>query len=380
MNRKELETLMKKGLTWARSLDRQTVIILLSITAALLLGVISTPFYIHYLQTRPIPLRFADEKTGYVYEGASNDITIRMADSKTNEPRVELSSGTSKLSFRITETKKNFTPAQKTGDQILFADIQPKTDISYKTLPNGIKEEIILREPSNKTAFLFDFQAVNAYPKVVMKGFYLPLFYDDKGKYLFHMLEPFAIDAKGKRTDDVRVQLTDGSEKGHYLFILSINESWLADPKRAYPITIDPTIVHSTSADFAGGTFNRAKDVGSGAAPLIETYYQQLAADQYTVGLWHMDEASGNVLDSSGNGNTGTPTGTSVVAGRIGNGRSFNGSSDYINTTYIPKAGAKSLSYWVYYNTVSTGDFQLLGTQEVGAYFYTGIQNGGIGY
>lgn len=45
------------------------------------------------------------------------------------------------------------------------------------------------------------------------------------------------------------------------------------------------------------------------------------------VGYWKMDESSGNLTDSSGNSNTGTVSGTSIVGGVFGNGRSFTGSS-----------------------------------------------------
>ena len=51
------------------------------------------------------------------------------------------------------------------------------------------------------------------------------------------------------------------------------------------------------------------------------------------VGYWKMDEASGNAVDSSGNGNTGTwyGTGSHYPAGKFGNGGGFNGSSDYVD-------------------------------------------------
>jgi len=71
----------------------------------------------------------------------------------------------------------------------------------------------------------------------------------------------------------------------------------------------------------------------------LSDYYQELPADQFTVGLWHMDEASvtdncsdtKDVCDSSGNSNNGTVNGTSLVPGIVGNARNLNGTSDYIN-------------------------------------------------
>jgi len=53
------------------------------------------------------------------------------------------------------------------------------------------------------------------------------------------------------------------------------------------------------------------------------------------VGYWKMDESSwGSVVDSSGNGNTGTKYGdATVAAGKFGNGGIFDGSGDYVEKT-----------------------------------------------
>ncbi|TSC60348.1 MAG: hypothetical protein LiPW15_226 [Parcubacteria group bacterium LiPW_15] len=50
------------------------------------------------------------------------------------------------------------------------------------------------------------------------------------------------------------------------------------------------------------------------------------------VGYWKFDEGSGTTAaDSSGYGGSGTASGTTVVAGKIGNARSFNGTTDLVN-------------------------------------------------
>jgi Concanavalin A-like lectin/glucanases superfamily/Domain of unknown function (DUF2341) len=81
---------------------------------------------------------------------------------------------------------------------------------------------------------------------------------------------------------------------------------------------------------------------------------QQQSESEGLVGYWDMDEVSGNILDSSGNGNTGTVTGTTVVAGKYGNGRSFNGSSyaDMGDKDLITNRA--TWSAWIYMNDLST--------------------------
>jgi hypothetical protein len=154
-----------------------------------------------------------------------------------------------------------------------------------------------------------------------------------------------------------------------YVLELTVDPAWLNHPDRVYPVTIDPTITHDTQAQFATGSLNRLKDTGADDTnPQLETYYQEVAADPYTVGLWHFNETEGNALDSSGNNNTGTPTGTTIVDGMFGKARSFNGSSDYIQLTNIPFTGNANFTIEAWVKTSSTGtrkDIVSFGTSTI---------------
>jgi hypothetical protein len=63
---------------------------------------------------------------------------------------------------------------------------------------------------------------------------------------------------------------------------------------------------------------------------------------------WKMDETSGsNLYDEMGNNNA-TATGTTISAGKIGNGRTLNGSSDYISSSPTTSlTGNYTVSIWV---------------------------------
>jgi hypothetical protein len=78
-------------------------------------------------------------------------------------------------------------------------------------------------------------------------------------------------------------------------------------------------------------------------AILGESDFANYQPDGNTVALWHLDEVAGAggvgpnnagwFRDATGNtNNNGTAIGTSLAEGKIGKGRNFNGSSDYINT------------------------------------------------
>ncbi len=77
--------------------------------------------------------------------------------------------------------------------------------------------------------------------------------------------------------------------------------------------------------------------------------FQGVPYDKNLVGYWSMNEGSGStVMDWSGNGNNGTATGTTIVAGKYGNARSFNGAGDYVsgseNASLCPNEG--TLAAW----------------------------------
>lgn len=69
------------------------------------------------------------------------------------------------------------------------------------------------------------------------------------------------------------------------------------------------------------------------------------------IGWWKLDESSGNAVDSSGNGKTGTPNGTAIVAGCKQSGcRSFNGTSDRITSASFTGLGSSNRSVSVWFN------------------------------
>jgi len=81
----------------------------------------------------------------------------------------------------------------------------------------------------------------------------------------------------------------------------------------------------------------------------IEIYRKQVPTGPL-VGYWKLDESNRDdfCVDASGNGNTGTPHGTSVVIGKLNRARSFNGRGDYIHIAPITISNAITVAAWVY--------------------------------
>lgn len=107
-----------------------------------------------------------------------------------------------------------------------------------------------------------------------------------------------------------------------------------------------------TAVDSTG--FESAKS--SPASLIHSVVLGEYVPDSTTVLLLHMDEQSGsNVGDASSSNNDGKATGTTVVAGRFGKARSFNGKSFTENGITVPSSssfnfgtGSFTLEAWIY--------------------------------
>lgn len=77
------------------------------------------------------------------------------------------------------------------------------------------------------------------------------------------------------------------------------------------------------------------------------------------VGWWTFDGktiSSGTVTDQSGQGHSGTLSGTTVVAGKMGQALNFNGSSDRVILSSVPSASIFTVSAWMKRGPSTSGD------------------------
>ena len=309
------------------------------------------PFFIRMKKTpKPLKLSRAPFSSQFLYQAKNPQLQILIGQEKTNLPTIELkSSPTNKISFTLNNLSPNLKKPTKENNKLIFSQVLPDTDLTYETLPNGVKEEIILHQPTSTNTYTFDLNLYGTNPQILTKGFPAPVFFDNQNNYLFHFEKPFAYDANSQRTNNVSMQIVP--QDSSYQIILAVDPTWLNDPARVYPITIDPTVVHDETSEFATGEFNRLKDTGSGSAPVLETYYQELPADEHTVGLWHMNNAW---TDSSGNSNNGTANGGSTFSSiaKLGSySGSFDGSDDEVNivdSSSLDITSAITIESWIY--------------------------------
>ncbi len=127
----------------------------------------------------------------------------------------------------------------------------------------------------------------------------------------------------------------------------------------------------------------------SNSGSTLTDYQVKIDSDIYNeaelAGSWHMNEASGAVAaDSSGNSKNAATTGTTIVAGKFGNARSFTASTDtmLISPTISLDSTDYTIETWFQYPLASTaswntlvrgaiGDHQVIvqrSTMEIGSY------------
>jgi hypothetical protein len=339
----------------------------LALAFILILAISASTFLIIKLARSPRPLAFHQslfEASTYTATIPGIDMTTSLTANKDNAS-VVVGRADSTLTFTIPLTNSQITGS---GNTVAYSAPKNGLKLDYQLTPRGLKESIVLGSAPAKDAthLPLTLSLKNLVVKLTPEG--IPVFYDGSGTYQFNFEAPYAIDAKGAvshgfsyrlvptnqaplvpltkltkhqdgTTSSIRTlvgTVQDTPSTASYTLELVLDSSWLSDKARTYPVTIDPTVVHNTSSTFATGTTNRTFDAGSGSSPNLTIYYQELPADESTVGLWHMNEANGvSVADSSGNGNTGTATGTTINTSTQALGtasRTFAGTtSDYIN-------------------------------------------------
>ena len=136
-------------------------------------------------------------------------------------------------------------------DRVYYRDVYPNVDLRYALFPHGVKEDIILKAPSAPTTFAYVVDAPGLKPLLLKDG---SIELRDGDRRVFGIPAPFMVDSAleedgdGVRSTDVTYELlTVGAVT---VLVISADREWLADPKRVYPVYVDPTINDfTTTAD-----------------------------------------------------------------------------------------------------------------------------------
>lgn len=181
------------------------------------------------------------------FENAANEVQIEVADSADAETVAELSLPGASVGFSI-EGGEAGEPAVA-DDTATYENAVEGADIELQSLPTGLKETIIIDSASAPTVYSFPLSLSGVTPRIAASG---AVEFVDAGDVVKFVIPPgyvedSSVSAAGTPalSEDVTYALVDGGQT----LEVSLDEAWLTDPARVFPVLVDPTVNVYTDAD-----------------------------------------------------------------------------------------------------------------------------------
>ncbi|PTM59793.1 hypothetical protein [Desmospora activa] len=191
-------------------------------------------------------------------ENKENEYRIGFANKSTASKLVRFQLNEAYVDFGLVEGKE--VDAVHEDNQVSYPSVFPNVDLVYHTGNTSVKEEWVLHSYDGKRksfTMTLNTEGVEAKPQKDGSIDFL----DAKGKAVFTIPRPFMIDDNLRYSDNIQFTIR---EEGNQTFLdLSLDQEWLQDPERAYPVRVDPSIViqgkYKTYDSFVGSKDEKEK-------------------------------------------------------------------------------------------------------------------------
>jgi len=120
------------------------------------------------------------------------------------------------------------------------AEIEKDTDLNYQVQDKSLKEEIVIHRPSEIKNYQFEIRLGGLFPKKDPENGLWYFYRTDNNRPMFFIPQSFMTDSNSERSEEIQIEIRK-KRKG-YLLKMEPDYQWLHDPKRAYPVIIDPTL------------------------------------------------------------------------------------------------------------------------------------------
>lgn len=139
------------------------------------------------------------------------------------------------------------TTAIQSGNSVVYEKAYGEnTKLKYTPLLSGVKEDIILTEYTDDVTYTFVLETDGL--SLYNNGSKYYLAENEKADPVFYLGEIIIYDAIGK-PDMGTMTVETVTEGQEYLLTVSANEAFLSDPTTLYPVTIDPSLTVSDTAN-----------------------------------------------------------------------------------------------------------------------------------
>jgi RHS repeat-associated protein len=188
-------------------------------------------------------------RPGYAYQNRANRYAVHLPSRLDGAP-VRVESGTAWMAFSLEGATGSPAPA---GRGAAYANAMPGVSVSYVPANDGVKETITLSKPPTPnsplpTGFRFPLE-LSPGLTAVEDGTGGIQFLDLQGKAAFAFAAPFAWDASGAESPEGAVSLHLVAGTVAPTVELLLDPAWFSDPKRRWPIKIDPTLTIDPQRD-----------------------------------------------------------------------------------------------------------------------------------
>jgi RHS repeat-associated protein len=162
---------------------------------------------------------------------------------------VRVTSGDSWVGYRLRGLESEVGELE--GGAAVYDGAQDGTQFEFTTLSNGLKESIEIADASQPHSFSFELSASPGVAPQLLKDGSIE-FRDEAGDLMATLPAPTVADSDPTHIappDAVSYELRD--EAGAWILDVNVDPDWLAAEDRAWPVTIDPTVLSFSSPFFA---------------------------------------------------------------------------------------------------------------------------------
>jgi RHS repeat-associated protein len=170
-------------------------------------------------------------------------------------------------------------------------------ELAFSGLSNGLKENIVLVDPSAPSTFHFQLDASEGVaPKLAEDG--SVGFESAEGDLVASMPAPVMVDDAGSLAPPEAVTyILEADSEGSWHLTVAADPEWLADPDRAWPVTIDPSVTIPAPAldcGIANQGFSETSFCGTSGWPIlgVKAAYKSSGADEFARTLLRFNLAS----------------------------------------------------------------------------------------
>ena len=129
----------------------------------------------------------------------------------------------------------------KSTNQLSYEQIEENVNLEYKVEANKIKENIIIKAPQEAYEFEFKMDIKDLKAQLSKNEQNIELL-DQQNNIRYIIPSPYMFDNNNQYSNDIGYEIVDEGE-GILIFILKADSSWINNPERVFPVTLDPEII-----------------------------------------------------------------------------------------------------------------------------------------